>query len=128
MAQPVWITPAGNLGTIPEGIFYQTPLLAYDPSETQTVSYRIIAGQLPAGIQCEDTGLIAGVPQAIASVQGVPTDVSADVTSKFTVRAYTTRVVGGVTIVDRLADRTFTLTVAGQNNPEFVTPPGNIAS
>jgi type I restriction enzyme M protein len=26
MAQPVWITPAGNLGVIPEGVFYQLNL------------------------------------------------------------------------------------------------------
>ena len=28
MAQPVWITPAGTLGTVPEGVFFQTALLA----------------------------------------------------------------------------------------------------
>ena len=28
MAQPIWITPAGTLGTIPEGIFYQQTMLA----------------------------------------------------------------------------------------------------
>ena len=31
MSVPVWVTPAGNLGTIPEGIFYQQPLLAETP-------------------------------------------------------------------------------------------------
>ena len=28
MAKPVWITPAGTLGTVPEGVFFQTALLA----------------------------------------------------------------------------------------------------
>ena len=28
MAAPEWITPAGSLGTIPEGIFYQLNMLA----------------------------------------------------------------------------------------------------
>ena len=28
MAQPVWITPAGSLGVVPEGVFYQENLLA----------------------------------------------------------------------------------------------------
>ena len=28
MAQPIWITPAGSLGVIPEGVFYQQPMLA----------------------------------------------------------------------------------------------------
>ena len=35
MAQPVWVTPVGSLGTIPEGIFYQVPLIAYDPSDPE---------------------------------------------------------------------------------------------
>jgi hypothetical protein len=128
MAQPVWITPPGSLGTIPEGVFYQIPLQAYEPVSAETVYYRIIAGELPAGIQCEANGLIAGVPQAIASVQGVPQEVNRDVISKFAVRAYTTQVIDGQTIIDRLADRTFTITVTGPDAPEFVTPPGNIAS
>jgi len=128
MAQPVWITPPGSLGTIPEGVFYQISLRAYEPVSLQTVYYEIIAGELPAGIQCEVTGLIAGVPQAIASVQGVPQEVNRDVTSKFVVRAYTTKIVSGQTVIDRLADRTFTMIVTGPDAPEFVTPAGNIAS
>ena len=129
MAQPVWITPAGSLGTIPEGVFYSVPLQAVDPDNIDTIYYEVIAGQLPAGIEVvSTTGLITGVPQPIVVVDGVPTPVSRDVTSKFAIRAYTTRVIGGVTVINRLADRTFTLTVSGQNNPEFVTPPGNIAT
>ena len=51
MAQPVWITPAGSLGVIPEGVFFQTPLEAYDPDLTDTVYYSVIARDLPPGIQ-----------------------------------------------------------------------------
>lgn len=126
MAQPVWITPAGSLGTIPEGVFFQLPLLAEDPDQG-TIKYEVIAGELPAGIQCEETGLIIGVPKAVVSVQGVPQPVSRDVTSKFSARVYTTRLVNGVEVVDRLADRTFTLTVTGQDVPTWITPPGEIA-
>lgn len=131
MAQPVWVTQAGNLGTIPEGIFYQIPLQAYDPADPNNpdlVYYVMIAGELPAGIQCTKTGLIIGIPQAIASLQGVPTEVARNVTSKFAVRAYTERVVNGVILIDRIADRTFTLTVTGQDAPKFVTPAGNIGT
>ena len=129
MAQPVWITPPGSLGTIPEGVFYEIPLEAYDPDSVDTIYYEVIAGQLPAGIEViNDTGLIAGVPQAIVVVDGVPAPVSADVTSKFAVRAYTTQVIQGVTVINRLADRTFTLTVTGQNNPEFITPAGSVGT
>ena len=38
MSQPQWVTSAGNLGTIPEGVFYSTPLLAIDPVVTITAS------------------------------------------------------------------------------------------
>jgi hypothetical protein len=130
MAQPVWVTPVGTLGTIPEGIFYQVPLLAYDPSDPEgnEVYYDLLAGQLPPGVQCTRTGLISGIPQAIASIQGVPLPVSRDVTSTFAVRAYTEKIVNGRVVIDRLADRTFSLTVTGQNPPVFVTPAGNVGT
>ena len=130
MAQPVWVTPVGSLGTIPEGIFYQVPLIAYDPSDPEgnEVYYTLLAGQLPPGIQCSRTGLISGIPQAIASIQGVPLPVSRDVTSTFAVRAYTEKIVNGRVVIDRLADRTFDLTVTGQNPPVFVTPAGRVGT
>ena len=126
MAQPQWITKAGSLGTIPEGVFYSTPIEAVAANET--VYYQVIAGQLPTGIQVTTNGTIEGVPRSIVLVQGVPTPVSEDIVSKFAVRAYTTRVVNGVIVVDRLADRTFSLTITGQDAPEFITPSGNVGT
>jgi hypothetical protein len=119
MSQPIWETPAGSLGTIPEGVFYRVPLLA---TANDTVYYQLIAGALPAGMQINDTGIIAGIPNATASFQGVPSDVPVDTFSKFAVRAYTR--IG--TTVNRLADRTFTLEVANTTRPQFVTAPGQI--
>ena len=126
MAQPQWVTPAGSLGTIPEGVFYSTLIQA--EAGIESVYYQLIAGQLPNGIQITSAGTISGVPKNIISVQGVPAEVDRDITSKFAVRAYTTKVVNGVIVVDRLADRTFTVTVTGENAPEFVTPAGNIGT
>lgn len=211
MAQPQWITPAGNLGTIPEGVFYQQSLLAstdaivtvtvtasssttnrftcastlgiypglnvmfsapnnavfggvntitryfvlqvFNATEfsiavseyetdpiplttatgsmtatfTQHVFYRLIAGELPPGVQVSDNGLIIGIPQAVASLQGVPLPVSQDVTYRFAVRGYTKKP-ALPTQVDRIADRTFSLTITGQDIPDFLTPPGNIGT
>jgi len=209
MAQPQWITPAGSLGTVAEGIFYQQAMLAtVDPLITgvvctatsgvtnritcnstqgiyaglnvmfagtvlggissfvryfvlavhsstefsitateftttpiqlstatgsmtaefsQHIRFNLQAGQLPAGVQIADNGLILGVPKAVASIQGVPTEVGQDVTSKFTVRAYTTNFINGQFVLDKIRDRTFTLTVTGPNPPEFITPAGQIA-
>lgn len=210
MSLPVWITSAGNLGTIPEEVFFRQSLRAETtpnpepaactetvspsnlilcdttagaavgnevrffgagfgglqenvtyyvlsiPSATtfsitatpngtqpveltsasglmtarfyQRVLYRLQSGTLPNGIQLAGSGLITGVPLTTVTVQGVPTAVSQDVTSKFTVRAYTEKTVGGITSVDRIADRTFTLTVTGDDTPEFTTPAGNIGT
>jgi hypothetical protein len=126
MAQPVWVTPSGSLGTIPEGVFFQLAIQAYDPDQPnnpEVLHYEVIAGSLPPGIQCEATGLIIGVPRAVASVQGVPLEVSRDVTSKFAARVFTTNPDG---TINRLSDRTFTLTVTGQDAPEWITPAGQI--
>lgn len=203
MARPVWITPTGSLGVIPEGVFYQQALRAYtEPlanrpictatsattnlitcdstagmyaslqiefvgttfgglsehtryfvhevvsstqfsiSDTefdtsprtlttgsgsmtavlsQHVYYNLIAGTLPKGIQVADNGTLIGVPQAVASLQGVPTEVAQDVVSKFAIRGYTKTQAGAV---DSISDRTFTLTVTGNDVPEFLTPAG----
>ena len=84
MAQPIWQTAAGSLGVIPEGVFYQQTLVATD-ADLGPVTYVVIAGVLPAGIQCTTTGQIVGVQQAAARNQGVPDSVNQDVTSKFVI-------------------------------------------
>jgi hypothetical protein len=118
MAQPVWQTAAGSLGIIPEGVFYQQTLVAVD-SDLGPVTYSVIAGTLPAGMQCTPTGQIVGVPTATASLQGVPTSVNQDVTSKFVIRA---------TATGRIADRTFELTITGNDVPQFETPAGSLGT
>lgn len=121
MAQPVWDTPAGSLGVVPESVFYQQTLLAYDPDGGE-IYYQVIAGSLPEGIQCTANGIIVGTPRAVASLQGVPVAVNQDVTSKFTVRAYTEN------LPRRIKDRTFTLTITGNDVPEFTTPAGSLGT
>ena len=200
MSQPIWITPAGSLGSIPEGIFYQNVMLVtVDPepftpvcsattagtnvitcastagiyagltvmfsgttfggidsairyyvlnvvnatqfrittTDTSTapvvlttatgtmtavfrkdIYYTMIAGALPSGIQCSANGTIVGVPDALASLQGVPFDVTRSVTSKFTLRAYTENQDESI---DRIRDRTFTITVVNTNVPKFTS-------
>lgn len=125
-AQPIWLTPAGNLGTYPEGVFFQLPLEAEVVDDN--IYYQVIAGDLPSGVQVTNTGVIVGIPKATVTVQGVPAAVSRDITSKFAVRAYTKKTIGNITVINRLADRTFSITVTGQDVPEFTTPAGNIAT
>ena len=124
MSQPVWKTPAGSLGTIAEGDFYQIAVEA--EAAGRDVFFRVIAGQLPEGVQLNTNGVVSGIPKAVARVQGIPQEVAEDVTSRFAIRAYT--VDTGTGTVDRLADRTFTLTVTGQDVPDFVTPAGIVGA
>ncbi len=121
MAQPVWITPAGNLGVIPEGVFFQLNLEAEDVG-LGGVTFSLIAGSLPAGIQLNANGIVTGVPVAVARVQGVPLEVSADVTSKFTIRA------ASQDVPPRVRDRTFEITITGDDVPEFTTPAGSLGT
>ena len=94
----------------------------------QPVLYKLQAGTLPAGIQIDITGSMIGVPSTSSTAQGVPAAVAEDVTNKFTLRAYTTTTVNGRTVIDGIADRTFTLTITGNDVPQFVTPAGLVAS
>ena len=122
---PTWVTPPGTLGTIPEGVFYSAPLTA---TATDTVYYQVIAGRLPPGVQIDETGVLSGNPQAQSTVQGVPLSVARDTTSQFAVRAYTEQTIGNQTVITGLADRTFTLTVTGQNTVVWQTPAGSIGT
>jgi len=128
---PTWVTLPGTLGTIPEGVFYSIPLVATSDS---TVYFRLIAGQLPPGIQINETGVLSGNPEfrtviiGTTTIQGVPSDVLNTTTSQFTVRAYTQRVVSGIPVIDTLADRTFSITVSGISTVTWSTPAGLIAT
>jgi hypothetical protein len=104
-------------------VFYSTPVQAVANGED--VYFRLIAGELPDGVQVTANGTVEGVPKNVVRVQGVPREVSEDVTTRFAIRAFTRNPNG---TVNRLADRTFTITVTGQDVPEFVTPAGNVGT
>jgi len=123
MTQPVWITPAGNLGVIPVGVFFQLTLFGELPGEPGAeLYYDVIAGRLPEGIQCAANGVISGTPDAVASLQGVPLEVGRNTTSKFTVRIYPEE------DPTNIRDRTFSITVAVIPEPVWITPAGLVAS
>jgi hypothetical protein len=119
MAQPVWVTPAGNLGTIAESLYFQRPIEAYDP-DGPAITYGLIAGNLPEGVQVTVNGSIEGVPLAYARIKGVPAEVAENVTSSFAIRATSTD--------GQINDRTFSLTVTGQDIPQFTTPAGSLGT
>jgi hypothetical protein len=126
VTQPVWQTPAGSLGTVPAGSYYQSPVVATIPTGTQNVKYRVIAGNLPNGMVCSDTGQLTGIPNTTVSPGQIDVVTEGDLTAKFAIRAYTERQVGSATVVDSIADRTFTITVINPDQPEWLTPSGEI--
>ena len=126
MTQPVWQTPAGSLGTVPADSYYSATVLATVPTGSQTVKYRVIAGNLPNGMVCSATGQLTGIPNLTVTEGQVDVVTSGSITAKFAIRAYTERQVSGVTVVDNIADRTFTITVINPDYPLWITPAGEI--
>ena len=119
-----WVTPAGSLGTLTEGIFYETNIQA-SASPSANISYSVIAGTLPTGFSLDaNTGNVGGTALATQVIDGVVTRVSTEVISKFSVRA---RASVGNTVV-AFSDRTFSFTVSGETTPFFITPAGSLGT
>jgi len=122
MTAPIWVTPKGTLGTIPEQVFYQLEMNAInpdDPDGEDTLAFTIVAGALPPGLVMYETGSIQGQPRNNYFLRGVPFDVKEDVTSTFCCRVRNKA-------TDEVTDRTFSLTVTGEDPPDIVTSPGEI--
>jgi hypothetical protein len=111
MAQPIWNSSAGSIGTYPsftEIVPIQLSASAVLPAVSLT--YAIISGNLPTGLIMTVSGLIYGTPN----------NVSANTTYAFVVRATDN--------LQNIRDRTFTLTVTGAQSPSLVTPTGLLFS
>ena len=116
MVAPVWTTPPGTLGTVVENEFYQIQL-----SASNTLTYEYLSGILPDGLRITSTGVAEGFPKSLDYIAGVPQEVGTDVTSTFAVRA---------TSEDGLvADRVFSMTITGPDDPIIDTlPSSNLGS
>jgi len=107
-----WITPRGDLGTVPENIYFSYQLQATD-SDEQPLFYSFISGTLPGGMYVTRTGELRGIPTVLSSVNQTAV-------STFTVRA--TNPNGAV------ADRSFSLTVSNVNGPQIIPRPDLIGA
>lgn len=108
MSHPIWITPAGSLGTFPQLLPMQIQLSATPHLPATVVFYKIISGSLPSGLNLTSNGLIYGTPSIVDNTTS----------SIFVVRAYDDE--------DEIRDRTFQISITGDNVPSFETPPGNL--
>jgi hypothetical protein len=106
MATPVWTTTAGKIATIDEQVAYSLQLEA-NTSDSTAITYSVIAGSLPAGMQVTSTGLLTGTPAEVA---------------KRTLYTFVVRATAGTAITDR----TFSLDVQGADTPTFTTASGQL--
>ena len=106
MATPVWTTTAGKIATIDEQVAYSLQLEA-NTSDSTTITYSVIAGSLPAGMQVTTDGLLTGTPAEVA---------------KRTLYTFVVRATAGTAITDR----TFSLDVQGADTPVFTTASGQL--
>ena len=111
MAQPIWNTPAGTIGKFPYGVNMGFLLSASPVSPATNITYSLLAGTFPTNLVLDiNTGLITGIP----------TLVTQDVTTAFTIRATDN--------LNNIRDRTFNITISGTAVPEFTTPAGSLLS
>jgi hypothetical protein len=103
MSGPVWITPAGFLGTLSERRTISIPVVATGTG----ITYSVISGQLPTGVYLNtSTGLLLGTPVSVAL----------DIESTFVIRAKDSN--------NSVADRTFGFITSGVDAPVWITPQG----
>lgn len=109
MARPQWKTQAGDLGTIAEREYFELALFAQD-TDSGKLTFSIIGGSLPRGLKLVTPVAPQSVIQQVL-IYGTPLDVATTVASKFVIRATST--------TGSVSDRTFTLSVAGQDAPQI---------
>lgn len=110
MAQPIWSTPPGSLGTFPSGVLLEQTLVATAVLPAVSVTYQLLSGSLPTGLRVTEEGVIYGIPILVTE----------EITTTFAVRATDN--------YGNIRDRTFSITVSGSAIPSFVTPGGTILS
>jgi len=110
MAQPIWNTAAGSVGSFPASILLSIQLNATAQPPAISVIYTLLSGNLPTGLRINAAGLIYGTP---------------DLQTNATVSTFTVRATDNL---GNLRDRTFSMSISGASIPQFTTPAGNLLS
>lgn len=108
MAQPIWNTPAGNIGAFTSGSIVNFQLSATPVSPAISVTYQLISGVLPTGTSLTTAGVIFGRTEPV--LDNTP--------YIFVVRATDN--------LGNIRDRTFNISLSGIDAPEFITPTGTL--
>jgi len=117
MSVPIWLTPQGDLGIIPEQEYYEFFFDAYNPAGGD-LTYSLISGSLPSGLEVRPNGTMLGIP--VGRVAGVTLAVPKVTTSTFTIRIRNNQ--------NFVADRTFSVTVAGILPQTFTPTSANLGT
>jgi hypothetical protein len=108
-----WITPAGTLvPTITERVITSIPIQARSPNGP--ITFTLIAGRLPRGLRI-NRNIQHNNETTTGTITGSPVEVRRFTESRFVIRAD-----DGVDI----EDRTFSISVDGADNPEWITREG----
>jgi len=97
-----WTTPAGQLGHVVAFQWYSFPIRAVD-STGGKIQYKVISGELPIGMQLDQSGNLIGVP-TMKQTSKVGTIIPLEETYRFTVRATNSQ--------GKVTDRGFDVTVS----------------
>ena len=123
MAYPIWITPSGSLGILPENQYCEITLDAYNSGGGSLTFYRL-AGQLPPGLEIVRTNIIDRVTGLVVfpagTIKGVPVVSATDRSYQFTVRVQNS--------TGQIADRTFNLTISNIIPPVIVPEVSDLGS
>ena len=111
MAAPQWVTNAGSLGTAVELKPFEFELAV--ATGNSRAEFNIVSGSLPPGLILTPSGNIKGYPSG--KLSGVPLDVNAETIFTFVIRC--------TNDVREISDRTFSITVTGQDAPQPRTAP-----
>lgn len=111
MAQPIWETPAGNLGSFSSTLPFSIEIRATPVYPALLLNYSILNGKLPDNFEIttfNNTCIIAGLP----------TGLNTNVTYNFTLRVFDE--------IGNFADRTFSIELLTAGFPKFVISSGNL--
>jgi hypothetical protein len=106
--QPVWNTSVGSIGTYPSTIPFIFQFSATPQLPAVFLKYQFLSGNLPAGVEFTENGLLSGTPPVVNELT----------TYSFVIRA--------IDNLNNITDRTFSLYVSGSAAPSFTTPSGTI--
>ena len=106
---PTWSTAAGSLGSLIETQTANFTVSATDV-DGDTIAYSVVSGALPGGLSLNSS---------TGAITGTASDVSADTTSTFTIRA---------TANTKTTDRQFSILVQNNNPPTWTTASGSLGT